>query len=140
MRSLILALLRYLLGLFGRRSPMGLDEELGWWSEPDIVLSPSPSARPPPRPLVNNDCGRSHVVYSSALNPVETCDFAAKQQALRDALDQATAYFNDHFQCRNPNCRQKSGQLLWMGTSCDNDPPRSATAAGLVRFSCVMAT
>jgi hypothetical protein len=136
MRSLIVAFLRFLIDLFTKKSPIGFDQEFGWWTDYDVVLSPSPTVPAPPKPLVNNDCERSHVVYSVAINRVDVCNFPARQQALADAIDQATRYFNDHFECRNEKCIQKVGDLLWIGVSCTKGPPTVATAAVLVRFRC----
>ena len=133
----IIALLRaFLSRFFARKSPIGFDQEIGSWVEPDVTLSPSPTVPAPPQPLINNDCNRSHVIYSVALNVVPACTFAEKLKALSEAVDNANRYFNNHFRCQNEKCTQKVGDVIWVGVSCGKTAPITATAAVLVRFRC----
>jgi hypothetical protein len=121
--------------LFARKSPGNFDQETGSWVDPDVILSPSDTVPAPPKPLVNNNCRQSHVVYSVVVNKVDTCNFAAKQQALSDAIAKAVTYFDKHFECRNKNCIKKVGEIIWTGVSCSQNPT-AAFGAVLVRFRC----
>ena len=125
----------FLSRFFARKSPLGFDEETGSWTDFDVVLTPDPDAEAPPKPLVNNDCKKSHVIYSVAINRVDACNFAVRQQVLSEAIASAIDYFNKHFECRNKNCIRKVGEIIWTGTSCGNNP-LVATGAVLVRFRC----
>jgi hypothetical protein len=135
MPSLLLALRRFIIDLFGKKSPMGFDNEVGWWTQYDVNISSSEDE--PPKPLIINDCDKSYVVYSAVIHMVDTCDAAAKHQALKDAIDKVTKYFNNEFRCESRKCTQKTATLLWVGMSC-HDNPTTATGAALFRFRCTV--
>jgi hypothetical protein len=126
-------------GFLALKSPLNFDDEGGTWVEPDIVLSPDPDpdSPAPPRPLINNDCDKSHVIYSVVVNRVADCDFFAKLVGLGDAARQALKYFEDDFKCQDKDCPKKVAEIIWTGTSCSKDP-LCVFAAVLVRFKCTV--
>ena len=129
----------FLSKLFAPKSPGNFDEETGSWTDPDIILTPDPDTPPPPRPLINNDCKQSHVVYSVVVNNVPACNLATRLQALSEAIGKAVDYFEDHFECRNERCIKKVGEIIWTGMACSQDGNRSWSAV-LVRFRCEVET
>jgi hypothetical protein len=135
-RRLLASLLLPFGRFFALKSPLNFDDEGGTWAEPDIVLNQDPDSPAPPRPLVNNDCEKSHVIYSVVVNPVADCDFFAKLVGLADAARQALKYFEDDFKCQDKDCPKKVAEIVWTGMSCSKDPV-CVFAAVLVRFKCV---
>ncbi len=131
----VLALRGFLARFFAAKSPLNFETEIGDWSDPDVILSSSETVGAPPKPLVNNDCDKSHLIYSVAIKTVAGCNLAVKIDVLREAIESALDYFDNHFECRNPKCIRKVGEILWLGMSCGNNP-LVATAAVLVRFRC----
>jgi len=121
--------------LFARKSPGNFDEETGSWVDPDVMLTPATDVGPPPRPLVNDDCRQSHIIYSVVVNKVPACNAATKLQALSEAIGKAVDYFDNHFECRNKDCIRKVGDIIWTGMACGQNPTR-AWGAVLVRFRC----
>ena len=93
------------------------------------------SASPPPQPLVINECKQSVLVYSAVVNIVDACTPMEKATALAQADGALLTFFQNNFQCQNPNCIRKEAPLVWMGMHCATDPT-TATGAVLRRFQC----
>ena len=114
------------------------DHQLGRYELPDVVLNGPNNPPAPPRPLINNDCKKYHVIYSVVANRVQgKCQFKDQVAALLDAYMQALNYFEKHFECRCEKCIQKEAQIVWLGHECWQNPD-AAVAAIEVRFRCTV--
>mgnify|MGYP007059501704 CR=1 FL=1 len=124
-----------LVRFFAARHPGGFDVEFGSWQNPDFNLGPGAS-RPPPRPLVNRDCETTYLAYNAVLVMVEQCNLVEQLRALQQAIDEVSQFIRDEFRCEAPDCRQETGEPVWVGLDCGRNPT-TVQAAVLVRLRCV---
>jgi hypothetical protein len=132
--ALLAAFGALLLRWFSKKHPADFDEVVGAWASPEVNITPGVN-RPVPRPLIINDCKRGVLVYSAVINNVKACTPAERAAALAQADGALLTYFQNNFQCRNPNCIRKEAPLVWSGTRCFNNPT-AASGAVLRRFQC----
>jgi hypothetical protein len=110
--------------------------QFGNYEFPDVVLNGPNNPPPPPRPLINKNCKKYHVIYSVvANNVIGNCTFKDQVIAIIEAYQQALSYFENHFECHNGSCIRKEGEIIWVGHECWKDP-KAAAAAIEVRFHC----
>lgn len=132
--ALLVVFARFLLRLFGKKHPGDFDEEFGDWQMPRYNVTPG-SRFPPPQPLNINDCEQGVLIYSAVVNIVDVCTPLEKAAALAQADGALLTFFQNNFQCTNPNCIRKEAPLVWMGTDCHTDPT-TAVGAVMRRFQC----
>ena len=126
----------FLSRLFGKKHPGNFDAEFGSWAAPDFILTPV-SSRPAPRPLINRDCDKTYLIYKFVSVPTERCTLPGQLAALQQAIDQVSQYLRNEFRCENPDCLQETGDLIWVGLSCETAPGPEDQGAVLVRFRCI---
>ena len=132
--AFLVAIARFLLRLFAKKHPGNFDEEFGSWEMPQYNVTPH-SNYPPPKPLMINDCEKGILIYSAVVNNVQACTPMEKAAAMSQADGALLTFFQNHFQCRNPNCIRKEAPLVWMGMHCGTNPT-TATGAVMRRFQC----
>ena len=120
---------------FAPKHPANFQVEFGSWQDPDFNLNPH-SSRQPPRPLINRNCDTTYLIYNCVFETAPRCTLVGQLLALQTAIDEVAQFMRDEFRCEDPHCLQETGEPVWIGLDCAQNPTCNIGAI-LVRFRCV---